>query len=233
MGVKAIPSASHDIGRRRRAPATTPTSPAKNHQSRKNSIRWRSLRSWRRRNLLPKGITILQRSDVIGAHCATINPGLKDSTVRSPMMVIQTFSLDTPSVDAEAACRRALRNVDWRELPTGTLSLEVPTPGSADVLGDLLIWLMELIPPFRRLFARLRTRTRHAPLPSRGSDAVIYGAWGPAVMVTISLHERALSLTEVTLAGEGGLPGKAAAVVSELRRSIEIQSGSFGDSQRP
>ena len=149
------------------------------------------------------------------------------------MTVIQTFILETPSVDVEAACRRALRNVDWRELPTDTLRLEVPTPGQADVLGELVIGLIEVIPPFRRLFTRLRTRTRHAPPPSRGSDAVIYGTWGQVVMVTISLRERALSLTEVTLAGEGGLPGKAAEVLSELRRSIEIQSGSLGDSQRP
>jgi hypothetical protein len=149
------------------------------------------------------------------------------------MTVTQTFSLATPAVDVESACRRALRNVDWRELPTGTLSLEVPTPGNADVLGELLIGLIEFIPPFRRLFARLRTRTRHAPPPSHGSDAVIYAAWGQAVMVTISLREQALSSTEVTLAGEGGLPGKAAVVVSELRHSIEIQSGSLGDSQRP
>jgi hypothetical protein len=108
----------------------------------------------------------------------------------------------------------------------------MPTPGSADVLAELLIGLIESIPPFLRLFTRLRTRTRHAPPPSSGSDAVIYAAWGQAVMVTISLRELALSSTEVTLAGEGGLPGKAAAVVSELRRSIEIQSGSLGDSQR-
>jgi hypothetical protein len=145
---------------------------------------------------------------------------------------IQTFSLAIPRSDVEAACRRALRNVDWQELPTGTLSLEVPTPGNADVLAELLIGLIDLIPPFRRLFARLRTRTRHAPPPSRGSDAVIYAAWGRTVMVTISLRELGLSSTEVTLAGEGGLPGKAAAVLSELRRSIEIQSGSLGDSQR-
>lgn len=149
------------------------------------------------------------------------------------MMPIQTFSLATPIVDVEAACRRALRNVDWQELPMGTLSLEVPTPGNADVLADLLIGLIESIPPFRRLFARLRTRTRHAPPPSPGNDTVIYAAWGQAVMVTISLREQAFSWTEVTLAGEGGLPGKAADVVSELRRSIEIQSGSLGGSQRP
>jgi hypothetical protein len=146
--------------------------------------------------------------------------------------VIKTFALAIPRVDVEAACRRALRNVDWQELPTGTLSLEVPIPGSADVLAELLIGLIDSIPPFRRLFARLLTRTRHAPPSSPGSDAVIYAAWGRAVMVTISLRELALSSTEVTLAGEGGLPGKAAAVVSELRRSIEIHSGSLGDSQR-
>jgi hypothetical protein len=149
------------------------------------------------------------------------------------MTVIQTFSLATTRVEVEAACRRALRNVDWQELPTGSVSSEVPTPGNADALAELLIGLIDLIPPFRRLFTRLRTRTRHAPPPSRGSDAVIYSAWGQTVMVTISLRELAVSATEVTLAGEGGLPGKAAAVLSELRRSIEIQSGSLGDSQRP
>jgi hypothetical protein len=146
--------------------------------------------------------------------------------------VIETFALAIPRVNVEAACRRALRNVDWQELPTGTLSSEVPIPGNADLLGDRLIGLIDLIPPLRRLFARLRTRTRRAPPPSAGSDAVIYAAWSQAVMVTISFRELALSSTEVTLAGEGGLPGKAAAVVSELRRSIEIQSGSLGDSQR-
>jgi len=47
------------------------------------------------------------------------------------MRVIQTFSLATPRVDVEAACRRALRNVDWRELPTGTFELggADPRPG--------------------------------------------------------------------------------------------------------
>ena len=107
----------------------------------------------------------------------------------------------------------------------GTLSLEVPTPGNADVLADLPIGLIASIPPVRRLFARLRTRRRYAPPSSPGSDAVIYAVWGQAVMVTISLREQGHSSTEVTLAGEGGLPGKAAAVISELRRSIEIQSG--------
>jgi hypothetical protein len=148
------------------------------------------------------------------------------------MTEIETFILAYPRVAVEAACRRALRNVDWQELPTGTLSLEVPIPGNADVLGELLIALIESIPPFRRLFTRLRTRTSHAPPPSRGSDAVIYAAWGQAVMVTISLRELAPASTDVTLAGEGGLPGKAAVVVPELRRSIEIQSGSLGESQR-
>jgi len=148
------------------------------------------------------------------------------------MTAIQTFSLATPWVTVEAACRRALGNVYWRELPSPTLTLDAPTPGQADMLGDTLLGLMESIPPFRRLSARMRTITRHAPPPPRGSDAVIYGAWCQAVIVTISLRERTSSRTDVTLAGDGGLPGKAATVLSELRRSIEIQSGSIRDLQR-
>ena len=97
------------------------------------------------------------------------------------------------------------------------------------MLGELLMGLIELIPPFRRL----RTRTRHAPLPSPMSEAVIYGVWRNAVMVTISLREQGGSGTEVTMAGQGGLPAKAEALLWDLRHSIEIQSGSLTTSRRP
>jgi hypothetical protein len=146
---------------------------------------------------------------------------------------LQTFRLPQARADVEAACRRALRNVDWQELPSDKFEREVPASGHANVLGELLIWLIEVIPPVRRLFARARTITRHAPPPSRGSEAVIYAVWSQVVMVTISLHELAGIGTAVTIAGQGGMQGKAAAIVSELRRSIEIQSGSLTTSLRP
>ena len=148
------------------------------------------------------------------------------------MEPVQTFRLSQARADVEAACRRALRNVDWQELPSDKFEREVPAPGQANVLGEVTIWLIELIPPARRLFARARTITRHAPPPSRGSEAVIYAVWSQVVMVTISLRDVASFGTEVTIAGEGGMPGKAAAVVSDLRRSIEIQSGSLTTSPR-
>ena len=118
--------------------------------------------------------------------------------------------------------------MDWQELPTDTFEIHVAAHDGASVLGELLIGLSELIPPIRRLFARARTITRHAPPPSHTSEAVIYAVWGRTVMVTISLRELGGFGTEVTIAGQGGLPGKAAAaVVSDLRRSIEIESGSL------
>jgi hypothetical protein len=46
-------------------------------------------------------------------------------------------------------------------------------------------------------------------------------------MVTISLHDQGGFGVEVTIAGEGGLPGKVAVCVRDLRRSIEIQTGSL------
>ena len=93
--------------------------------------------------------------------------------------------------------------------------------------------LIELIPPLRRLFARLQTRTLHAPPLSPRSQAAIYAVWGQVVMVTISLREHAGFGTEVTIAGQGGFPGKAATAVGELRHAIEIQSGSLTPSPRP
>jgi hypothetical protein len=146
---------------------------------------------------------------------------------------LQTFRLAAPTEDVEAACRRALRNVDWQELPTDTFRIDVPAPGQGHVLGELLIGLIELLPLSRRLFSRLRTVTRHAPPASARSQAVIYAVWGRVVMVTISLRMLGNVGTELTIAGQGGLPGKAAAAVQELRHSIEVQSGSLTTSPRP
>ena len=92
-------------------------------------------------------------------------------------------------------------------------------------MGELLMTLVESIPPFRRAIARLRTPTLHAAPPSHPNDVVIYAVWGKIVIVTISLGEVAGPSTEITIDGRGGLPGKAAAAVSDLRRSIEIHTG--------
>ena len=154
----------------------------------------------------------------------------------------QTFRIPAPRPDIESACHRALRNVDWQELPTDTLKIESPgiavggDAGSgliALVVGELLIGLLASIPFLRQRFARVRTRTLVAPTPPPGSDVVLYGVWGRVVMVTISLRDREGDGTEVTIAGQGGLAGKAAAVVWDLRHSIEIHSGLLNPSRRP
>ncbi|HEX5825755.1 MAG TPA: hypothetical protein VFY18_14950 [Candidatus Limnocylindrales bacterium] len=149
---------------------------------------------------------------------------------------LQTFLLAAPRPDVESACRRALRNVDWLELPTDTFTIESPAfigggggggSGPTSVVVELLIGILELIPQVRQRLTRLRTITRHAPPPAPRSDAVINAIWGKVVMVTISLRDQGDSGTEVTIAGQGGLPGKAAAVVTDLHHSIAIQSGSL------
>lgn len=146
------------------------------------------------------------------------------------MAHVQTFRLAAPITDVESACRRALRNVDWQELPTDTFRIELPGVGSNSLMGELLIGLLEFIPAVRRF---LRTRTLHALRPSLRSESVIYGVWGNVVTVTISLREQGGFGTELTIAAQGGLPGKAAALVGDLRRSIEIQSGSLTPTRRP
>jgi hypothetical protein len=102
--------------------------------------------------------------------------------------------------------------------------------GGGDV-GELLIWLLESIPWFRRRLERLRTHTRIAPPPSTGADSVMYGVWHEVVIVTISFRDKEGAGTELTIAGHGSLPRKVAAVVSDLRHSIEIQSGSLNPSR--
>ena len=143
---------------------------------------------------------------------------------------VETFRLLALRPEVESACRRALRNADWQELPTNTFKFVSPAYAGNSVLGELLMWLLESIPPSRRYLTRLRTHTWTAPTPSPDAHAVVYGVWRGfwrgVVMVTISLRDREGSGTEVTIAGKGGLPGAAAAAVRDLRHSIEIESGS-------
>jgi hypothetical protein len=140
---------------------------------------------------------------------------------------VVTFRLPAARPEVESACRRALRSVDWQELPTDTFKIE-PLP---TITGNDVFVLLGLIPFVRRRLMRLLTVTRVAPTPSPAADAVVYGVRGRAVMVTISLRDREVIGTEVIIAGQGGLPGKAAAAVRDLRHSIEIQSGSVNSSR--
>jgi hypothetical protein len=95
----------------------------------------------------------------------------------------------------------------------------------------VLLLLVEVVPPVRRL----RTRTIRAPAAPLGSQADICASWGlvtnyQQITVRISFRDRGIFGTEVTISWEGGGLGQARVVrsaVRELRRSIEIQSGSL------
>lgn len=145
----------------------------------------------------------------------------------------QTFLLAASRPHVESACRRALRNVDWLELPTGTWTgpVRVQAGAAGGLAGELivltLIEILKRIPPLRQRLTRLITITLHAPTPAPGSASVIYAIWGNLVMVTISLRGQVDSATEVTIEGKGGLVGTAAAAVTDLRQSIAIESGSL------
>jgi hypothetical protein len=68
----------------------------------------------------------------------------------------QTFVLAASRPDVESACRRALRNADWQELPTDAFTRQVPVfVGSAgglvaELMVLMLIELLKRISPVRQ-----------------------------------------------------------------------------------
>jgi len=138
---------------------------------------------------------------------------------------VEQFRLPASLAECEEACHRALRSVDWQELPTDTLEVKAPMVYDQSDAG-CLISLLEVVPAFRRRLDRVRTLTFHAPAGPPGSQAEIAASWrGGQVMVRISLRERAGFGTEMTISGSGATGVSSA--VRELRRSIEIQAGSL------
>ena len=121
------------------------------------------------------------------------------------------------------------------------MQLPVFVGSAGGLVGELmvlmLIELLKRISPVRQRLKPLMTTTSHAPSPAPGSDAVINAvsvinsSTGEFVLLTISLRDHGGSWTQVTLEGKGGLLRKAAAVVTDLRHSIEIESGSLTPTQ--
>ena len=120
--------------------------------------------------------------------------------------------------EAEAGIRRALRSVDWEELPSDRYEYDVPlTGGGRRKEGSS--FLLEAIPFTRRWLRRALKRSIQAPPRRFKSDDELFGRHRGSV-VRISLVDRAAFGTEVTI-----VDGKSP--IGELRRSIEIQGGSL------
>jgi hypothetical protein len=144
---------------------------------------------------------------------------------------VDSFRLSMGTGDAEAACHHALRSPDWSESATAEAEIPLTAAGSDQ---EAVAWLIDELSGGRS--DRWTTRSARVPEGPPGADARVYGVWQARVVIGISLHEDGSDGTRLTLTG-AGLPGVGAAMVrsamGELRRSIDIQSGSLTPHRPP
>jgi hypothetical protein len=155
---------------------------------------------------------------------------------------VEEFHLPVSTDATESACHRALRSPDWDEQASATLTVEVPvsagqpTPSGADVVVGIAIALLERVRFTRRHWQRATTLAAEAPAGPADASAEIYAVWTSRVVVRISLREAGVHGADVTISGAGlrGIPvAVVRSAIRELRRSIEIQSGSLTPYQPP
>jgi len=148
----------------------------------------------------------------------------RDLWLGTHVATVEGFRLSIGGIEAESACHRALRSADWTEQAADRFEVPNYLPGSE---GEATAKFLDRIT--RGLSRRYTTRSASAPDGPTGADAEINAVWSARVIVRISLRERSSDATEVTLSGSG-LPGLGHAMLrsalDDLRRSIEIQSGS-------
>lgn len=155
---------------------------------------------------------------------------------------VDDFRLSTSTSDSVDACRRALRSLEWTEQASDRIRLPVAATGTGDIAEFFLYpvgWLLyRYVPMARRVIDRYATRRAPEGPPHVGAE--INAVLGQRLIVRISHRERAGFGTDVTISGSD-LGGKDMAsargmlelrsAISELRRSIEIQSGAVAPYQ--
>jgi len=136
---------------------------------------------------------------------------------------IDKFQLRVGRRECEEACHRALRSVDWTVLASDLFEGPLAMPGSEQ---EAALGFLDRVT--RGRFRRYVTRSGRAPAGPPGAGVEICAVWSARVVVRVSLQDRGLAATDLTISGSG-LPGTTDAMVrsaiGELRRSIEIQSG--------
>jgi hypothetical protein len=146
-------------------------------------------------------------------------------------ILVEQFSLTVGLSESDAACRRALRRPGWQEQPPGATSPRAHGDESSfaafrRAIGFGLAAAVSAHDPPE--IQALATRMLALPDPSPGASATIEAKLGAIAGLRISLRER-WAATEVTLAAavpSAQSVGRVRMELRELRRSIEIQSGS-------
>jgi hypothetical protein len=148
----------------------------------------------------------------------------------------EEFRLQVGLTESEAACHRALRSLDWEEQASDRLEVPLHVSDGGSLVFAAILIVLELVPITRRFMRRSLTQSARAPEGPVRADAEIYGVWRALVVVRIALAERGTVGTDVTISGSAVRPvtdGTTRSAIRELRRSIEIQSGSLTPYQPP
>ena len=149
---------------------------------------------------------------------------------------VEEFRLPLGRTASEEACRRALRSPGWQEHSTDLLEFEVSVPGSSSLIVEAALVALYVMPFTRRVFRRATTLSARAPVGPADNDGEILAVWERRLIARISLRERGTLGTDVTISGAtlgARTDDGARSAIPELRRSIEIQSGSLTPYRSP
>jgi hypothetical protein len=140
---------------------------------------------------------------------------------------VEQFQLPLSVSESEEACHLALRWSDWEEQASDRVEYRVPFVGDDELYVSALL----RIPVVRRYVKRLTTPSAQAPEGPPRVDAEIRAVRGRNTVARISLQERGAFGTNVTISGAtlggGETNRRVRGAILELRRSIEVQSGSL------
>lgn len=138
--------------------------------------------------------------------------------------------MSTSTSETADACHRALRSLEWNEQSSDQMVVDVldfQDTDTAVVAG----WLRKHIPIVRSVIHRYTIRSARAPEGPPRADAEISAVLGQRFIVRISLREHGGFGTDMTISGSDlgavGRTGRLRSAIRELRRSIEVQSGSL------
>ncbi|MEP6639117.1 MAG: hypothetical protein ABJC39_07185 [Chloroflexota bacterium] len=150
-------------------------------------------------------------------------------------IVVEQFRVSADRTETEAACLRALRAPGWEVQASDRVEFQVPVGHLSDNLLVVAIQaILEELPPTRRLLHRLTTLSSTAPAPQAGADSTFTVAWQGIVAARVSLREVGAWGTDVTISSSAhARDGNIRSAIRDLRRSIEIDSGSLHPYQTP
>ena len=143
---------------------------------------------------------------------------------------VEKFRVSTSTSETADACHRALRSLEWNEQSSDQFAVDLLD--HQDIYTAVVArWLRKHIPILRSVLDRYTIRSARAPEGPPRADAEISAVLGQRFIVRISLREHGGFGTDMTISGSDlaavRWTSPLRSAVGELRRSIEVQSGSL------